>query len=272
MLFENRSLHISLLMHLGLLLVAFFGLPVLLPDTPEPQPLVMTVEVLPISEITNVKPSDKPIQEKKQAPVKEPKPEPPKPEPKAEEPKPKPEEAEEKPFDPDEDAEPVKKEPPKEKEKKQEKSKDDFQKLLEDLKKQSDKPEKKAKDDTSTEENKTKSDAAYDETMPLSMSEEDALKSAFIPCWNPPAGAKDAADLIVVLRAHYNTTNGELIDVQLEESLRGRYASDTFFRAAADSAMRAVHHPQCNPLSKLPPTLYPKLRDTKLTFDPRAML
>lgn len=274
MLFEKRSLHVSLLLHFGLLLVAFFGLPALLPDDPEPQPLVMTVELLPISAMTNVKPSDKPIQKEQKAPVKTPVKEPTPPNPTPPKPQPKVEEPEDKPFDPDEGEVVEKKKPKEEKQKetpKQEKTEDDFEKLLADLQKQSEKPAPKAKDSATTEENKTKSDAPYDETMPLSLSEEDAIKNAFIPCWSPPAGAKDAANLIVVLRAQYNTTTGALIDAKLDSSLSGRYGSDPFFRAAADSAMRAVKHPRCNPL-KLPPALYPKLRDTKLTFDPRAML
>lgn len=275
MLFEKRSLNVSLLLHLGMLLVAFFGLPVLMPDPPEQKPVVVTVEVLPIREITNVRPSDKPIQKAQQAPVKTPVNEPPKPVPTPPKPQPKVEEPQEKPFDPDE-GEIVEKQKPKEEKPKEapkdQKTPDDFEKLLADLKKQSEKPAPKAKDQTTTEENKTKSDAAYDETIELSLSEEDALKNAFIPCWSPPAGAKDAANLIVVLRAEYNTVTATLIDAKLDPKLTGRYASDPFFRAAADSAMRAVKHPRCNPLSNLPSSLYPKLRHTELTFDPRAML
>lgn len=272
---KRRSLNASILLHVGMLLVAAFGLPALLPDMPEPTPSVVTVELLPISEITNVKPSDRPIQKEQKAPKPAPKPEPkpqpkpePKPQPKPEsKPEPKPEPME-KPFDPNEGAEPKKPKP----EPKPEPQEDEFKELLKDLSNAAEKAEKNAKDKTTTPENKTKSEAAYDETLPLSLSEEDALKNAYIPCWNPPIGSKDAEKLIVVLRVQYNTSNGSLIDVKISDDQRGRYASDPFFRAAADNALRAVQHPRCNPLRNLPQSLYPKLRDTKVTFDPRAMM
>lgn len=266
---EQRSLKISALLHLAVLLIAAFGLPAILPDLEDPQPLVMTVEVLPISAMTNVKPSDKPIQEKKAPEKPQPKPEPPKPKPvEKEEPK-------EKPFDPMEEAEPIEKkeEKPKEEPKKEEKPKEEksFEKLLEDLKKDAQKTEEKGKDKEAQEENKTISDAPYDASQPLSLSEEDALRSAYIPCWSAPAGAMNAEKLIVIVRAKYNP-DGSLIDVMLDDSMKGRYNSDTFFRAAADAGLRAVRHPRCNPLKNLPPSIYPKLKDTKITFDPRLML
>ncbi len=264
---EHRNLKLSAILHLAVLLIAAFGLPVLLPDMEDPQPLVMTVDILPISAMTNVKPSDKPIQEKKspEKPQEKPK-EPPKPKEMVKE------EPEEKPFDPDEEAEIVDKKKPEEKKeepkKEQEKS---FEDLLKDLKKNADQTQEKGKDKEAQEENKTISDAPYDASQPLSLSEEDALRSAYIPCWSAPAGAMNAEKLIVVVRAKYNP-DGTLIDVVLEDSLKGRYNSDNFFRAAADAGLRAVRHPRCNPLKNLPASLYPKLKDTKITFDPRLML
>lgn len=267
MIAENRSWKISVLLHFVLFLVAAFGLPAILPDLEDPKPLVMTVDILPISEMTNVKPSQKPIQEKK-APQK------PQPKPK-EPPKPKPvekEEVKEKPFDPEEEAEVVekKKEEPKKEEpkKKEEKS---FEDLLKDLKKDADKTEEKGKDQEAQEENKTISDAPYDNTMPLSLSEEDALRNAYTPCWSPPAGGLDAEKQIVIVRAQYRP-DGVLIDAQIDSSQKSRYNSDVPFRTAADAAMRAVKHPTCNPLKNLPPSIYAKLKDTKITFDPRRML
>ncbi len=264
MLFERRSLNVSLMLHLGLLLVAVFGLPVLLPDKPEPQPMVMTVELLPISAMTNVKPSNEPIKKQMDAPK------PPKPVEKVEpkpEPKPQPQEKPEpmeKVFDPNED-------PDKEKEEKKEvKKEEDFEKLLNDLKKESEKPDKPAKDEATQKENKTQSDAPYDETQPLSLSEEDALRSAYIPCWSPPIGGMDSSKMLVVVRARYNV-DGSLIDVKLDEGQQGRYNSDSFFRAAAEASLRAVRHPRCNPLTTVPASIFPKLKDTKITFDPSKM-
>lgn len=269
--FESRSFTLSLAFHLLLVLLGLFGLPALLPERSDPVPVVMTVDILPISEMTNVKPSDKPITEKKEVkqPLikKAPTPtvkEPPKPAQK-EVPKPveKEPEPEEKPFDPDEGAEkPVKKETPKEQPKQEQK----FEDLLKNLQNEADKSSKDAKDDTAVAENKTRSDAPYDDSMPLSISEQDAIRNQFIPCWSPPMGAKDVNNLVVVVKAQYKDT-GELIDVKLRSDLQGRYSGDAFFRAAADSAIRAVH--RCSPLKNLDASKYGSWRDMELTFDPK---
>lgn len=266
MIAENRSWKYSLLLHFALFLVAAFGLPALLPDMEEPSPMVMTVDILPISAMTNVKPSDKPIQEKK-APAK------PLPKPKEEvKPPPQPVEKEvkEEKFDPTEEAEVVEKKKPEEK--KEQKKEKSFEEMMADLKTEANKTKEKSDDNTAQEENKTTSDAPYDESQPLSLSEEDAIKNAFIPCWNPPVGAKDAASLVVRVHVKY-TADGALIPpVELDPKLKGRYNSDAFFRAAADAAMRAPNHPTCNPLKNLPASLYPKLKDRFIVFDPRLMM
>lgn len=282
---DRRGLALSVVFHLLLLLVGAFGLPALLPDTPEPEPLVMTVDILPISSITNVKPSDKPITDKKETPKPPKKAEPVK---KAEPPKPTPPKPVEKPvektvekptekepekkFDPDEGKEVVKKEPPKPAPPKPtppapEKTESDFDKMMKELKKTaSEEATKDAKDTTDTPENKTVSQAAYDDSLPLSLSEKDAIRNQFIPCWSPPSGAKGVENLVVVLKAQYQQ-DGTLIDVKISPKVQGRYGSDGFYKAAADSAMRAVH--LCSPLKNMDMSKYGSWKDMELTFDPR---
>ena len=51
----------------------------------------------------------------------------------------------------------------------------------------------------------------------------------------------------------------------------GRINSDSFYRASAESALRAVNNPRCNHL-KLPPDKYNVWKDLTLTFNPRDML
>jgi hypothetical protein len=46
--------------------------------------------------------------------------------------------------------------------------------------------------------------------------------------------------------------------------------SDPFFRSAAESALRAVLNPRCNPL-RLPPEKYEQWQTMTLNFDPREM-
>ena len=50
-----------------------------------------------------------------------------------------------------------------------------------------------------------------------------------------------------------------------------RYSQDSFFRAAADSAYRAVFQTACNPLL-LPPEKYNEWNTMTVRFDPREML
>ena len=51
----------------------------------------------------------------------------------------------------------------------------------------------------------------------------------------------------------------------------GRYAADAFFRAAADSAKRAVLNPQCSPLH-VPPDKYEAWHNLDLFFNPKDLL
>ncbi len=267
---ETRSLTISILLHTALLLIAAFGLPMLLPDTPEPSPLVMTVELVPVGEITNLKPSDKPITEEKKAnTAKTSKPVQPsakdKPEPK--------EEKLVKTFDPlKEDDAPTKDKPkPKDEKPKEEKpKKDDFAALLNQLR-QENTPDKSkdAKDSTNTPENKTRSEAAYDDSLPLSISEKDAISSQFLLCWTMPAGAKDAHSLAVRVKVKLNQ-DGSVLSAEIAPDQIGRYRSEPFFRAAADSAVRAVH--KCSPLKNLPPDKYGSWREMEMNFNPSDLM
>ena len=51
----------------------------------------------------------------------------------------------------------------------------------------------------------------------------------------------------------------------------GRYNRDSAFRAAADSALRALRNPRCSPL-KLPPEKYDQWKTIVINFDPQDML
>jgi outer membrane biosynthesis protein TonB len=98
---------------------------------------------------------------------------------------------------------------------------------------------------------------------------EQMVKDQVTPCWNIPAGAKDARDLQIVVA----------IDLNPDGTLRGnptvsdasRYESDAFFRAAADSALRALRNPRCTPL-KLPYDMYETWKHINFTFDPKEVI
>ena len=102
----------------------------------------------------------------------------------------------------------------------------------------------------------------------ITMSEKQALRQQLSQCWNVLAGAKNADNLVVRLRLHMNpdrtVRSAELLD-------KRRYDNNPQFRAAADSALRAVQNPNCSPL-KLPPEKYDQWKVITIRFDPEQML
>jgi len=101
--------------------------------------------------------------------------------------------------------------------------------------------------------------------QPLTMSEVDAIRRQIERCWNVPAGARDAQNLVVEIRVRLNP-DGSVFQAEILDL--ARLASDGFFRAAAESAYRAVL--QCSPL-QLPPKKYNLWRVVTLRFNPREM-
>ena len=57
---RRRGRNLSLLLHVFILLAAVIGLPNFLAPPPPEEPYAITVELLPVTGITNVKPADKP--------------------------------------------------------------------------------------------------------------------------------------------------------------------------------------------------------------------
>lgn len=101
----------------------------------------------------------------------------------------------------------------------------------------------------------------------ITISEMDALRKQLEGCWNVPIGARDADNLIVDVRISVNQDK-TVRDVKIIDS--ARYKSDSFFRAAADSAVRAVLSDQCNPLI-LPNDKYNQWKIITFRFNPKEM-
>ena len=101
----------------------------------------------------------------------------------------------------------------------------------------------------------------------LTMSERDSVRRQIEPCWNVPAGARDAENLVVDIRLRLNA-DGTVMTAELVDGARA--ARDTFFRAAAESALRAVLNPRCSPL-RLPPKKYEEWKNMVLSFNPRDL-
>ncbi len=80
----------------------------------------------------------------------------------------------------------------------------------------------------------------------LSISEIDAIAGRLRACWNLDPGAMGIQDMIVEIRTHLNP-DGTIRSVDILD--KSRYNSDTHFRSVADSAKRAVY--VCAPVYKM---------------------
>ncbi|MCB9989070.1 MAG: energy transducer TonB [Rhodospirillales bacterium] len=102
----------------------------------------------------------------------------------------------------------------------------------------------------------------------MTMSEMDALRRQLEGCWNLLAGARYAENLVVDIRLFMNPDrtirSARILD-------QFRYNGDSYFRAAADSALSALRNPRCSPLD-LPPGKYEQWKEIVVTFDPSEML
>lgn len=276
---------ISIGIHIGILLLALIGtfIPRTMPDVAPPP---IYVEFAPVAETAKAPTEGKQIQSTKK---KEPEPEP------LEEKKPQPKAAKE-PTPPEPPKEEKKKEEPKKEDKKTaEKTKESTkaEKKPQEKKKEEKKVEKKdtkeqqqsfdallknladTKDDTKAGAQDVKaSDAPTDEpsglpdyAAELTISEFDALRAQLAQCWNIPAGAQDAENLVIEVKVDVNeskiATRASVVD-------QIRYNTDSYFRAAADSAVRAVQSPDCTPL-ELPDGKYSSWKSMIIVFDPREM-
>ena len=100
----------------------------------------------------------------------------------------------------------------------------------------------------------------------MTMSEIDAVRQQIEKCWNVPAGAKDAKDLVVEIHVTLNP-DGSVRETRIVD--QSRVQSDSFFRTAAESATRAIL--LCQPF-KLPPEKFSLWQDMTLTFNPKDIL
>lgn len=259
----------SFVLHIVLLLLMIFGLPSFMHRTLEPEPEAISVDILPISPITNVKPQEqtqpqpekKPVEEKRTA--KKALPETRQVQQKVQPPAPadKPEHV---------SAKDVVKVPEKKVKKEVKKPVDELESVLNSVKETAKAEEAQhPTEQAQTEPNQKEAQSqTYDNNIPLSMSEKDAIRQQMQRCWHMPAGAKDAKNLIVTLRLQIGQ-DGSVTDVGLSSD-QSRYASDSFFRAAADAAIRAVR--ECSPLQNLPSDKFGSWHDMELTFDPKDAL
>lgn len=287
----GNSLWISLALHAAIVIFAIVGLPHMTRPIP-PVDTPVPVEIITVGEITTTNkppveapkpkeppPEEKPLQREEikkppappkvdavKPPVTKPKPpEPPKEQPKAETPKPAvpPPDAQklEKPLEETPPLPPIPPQP------EQDNTQEDFDSLLRNL-----------QDSAPTvDESLPVVDEVVAPPIPspigdfskqLLVSEADALRQQLSQCWSIQAGARYAEDLVVEVRL---TVNRDRTVQNAVIQDRWRYNQDPAFRAAADSAVRAVLSPMCTPL-RLPPEKYEGWKDIIVSFDPKDML
>ena len=97
----------------------------------------------------------------------------------------------------------------------------------------------------------------------LTISELDMIRRQFIACWNIPAGAKNIESLQVMVKITLDE-EGNVVSSKL---LNKRNVNNSFYRAASESALRAVRHPACKKL-KVPEKKYKVWKNITLNFDP----
>ena len=99
----------------------------------------------------------------------------------------------------------------------------------------------------------------------LSQSELDALRARLGQLWNPPAGASNPDELVVLVRIQLGP-DGKLTAPPMVLT-RGNSA---LYMAARDGAVRAIFRGQ--PFDMLKPEHYDQWKDIEITFDPRDMI
>lgn len=264
---DGRSFFYSGGMHLALLLFAVFGLPDLFDYDYEPEPIVVTLEPLPISNISNVRPNP--------APIAKPTPQPPQPTrvekstPPVEQKKPAPTENPVKVTE-KEKAPPEKKPEEKPLEKPQNKNElDAVLKSVRDQAQQTENKEAPKKVEENVPEAGARSDN-YDPSIPMSISEMDAIKNQIAQCWAFDVGAMNSEGLVVTVNAKLGP-DGTVTSAELSTDSFMKASTDGYYYAAARAALAALKKPECQQLKNLPSEKYGTWKEMELVFDPRFL-
>ena len=102
----------------------------------------------------------------------------------------------------------------------------------------------------------------------LTLSEEDALRAQIFGCWSVPLGLPYDKDLLVRIKLQLKK-DGTIMKSEILDHQRMNMPGQKFYKVLAESALRAVR--LCQPL-KVPPTGYEKWKDIQLNFNPAEML
>jgi outer membrane biosynthesis protein TonB len=106
------------------------------------------------------------------------------------------------------------------------------------------------------------------ENSSLSLSEEDALKAQIFGCWSIPLGLPYDENLLVRIKLKLKP-DGSVLDSEILDHARMNKPGQGFYKVLAESALRAIK--LCQPL-RVPSTGYERWKDLQLNFDAREML
>lgn len=280
----QKPLLYSLVLHLFLVILFIFGLPNWRKSNPDLL-LPIPIDVVEIGAKTQApKPTLQPKKEdiKKEEPKKEPpKQTAPKPQPKPEkkvEPAPKKQEPEPKaePVAPAPKAKPKPPTPPKKEpekkapeEKPEKKKVNAFDSVLKNLEEIEKTVPDAIKDDKNQEDALEQQIGEIGDT--LTISQRDALQKHFKNCWSVAAGTKDADKMMIIPLKIYFNIDGTVREARFIEPERLR---DPFYRAIAESALRSVKGPKCNPVPAeiLSPEKYEQWKEMTINFNPKDLM
>jgi hypothetical protein len=102
----------------------------------------------------------------------------------------------------------------------------------------------------------------------LTLSQEDALRAQIFGCWSVPLGLPYDQELLVRIKLNLKK-DGTIIKSEILDHQRMNRPGQKFYKVLAESALRAVR--LCQPL-KVPPTGYDKWKEIQLNFNPTEML
>ena len=102
----------------------------------------------------------------------------------------------------------------------------------------------------------------------LTLSEEDALKAQIFGCWSIPLGLPLSDDLLVRIKLQLKP-DGSIDKMEMLDHIKMNTPGKEKFRTLADSVRRAIQ--LCNPL-RVPTTGYERWKNMILNFNAREML
>lgn len=111
-----------------------------------------------------------------------------------------------------------------------------------------------------------KGKAPYNKLKPQTINVIESIRSQFIHCWSVPYGALNVENLLVSININLDM-HGKVIGVNVTDMKQ--YNRNPFFRAMADSAIRAIY--KCSPLQGLPHAKYNLWKDIDLIFSAKDM-